>query len=257
MDLLQAGWSATSRIRAVDSNWPAPGKPAFCNSIGTWAGGDRRRDRGRKQASPVKELVLLGEGAGRRRRPRITLRVTDPSWRRVPRRDERGCGEPGPLRWVPDSVQLLGVAPPQPRVHVAVGEDRRTSKVPRLPSNIAVRPAWMPVVIGGRPQRTGRRRPCWPNAGWGRASSWKLNPIPAARVRAAAELIPGYVSDLYSAFLYNPMSGGPPRPFARCIWKNTGLRLVTLLRPSWGQPAQQVRRTDAPVIYRDPARTGK
>jgi hypothetical protein len=30
------------------------------------------------------------------------------------------------LRWVPDSVQFLGVAP-QPRVHLAVGEDRRTT----------------------------------------------------------------------------------------------------------------------------------
>jgi hypothetical protein len=112
-DVLANGWTysgwvvGNSRIRAVDSTWPAPGT-RILHSIGTWPA--VIDDETVVQSwVPGEELVLLAKV-----RPaataRITLRLTD-----LPR---AGCrvemsevATSIPLRWVPAGVQLLGVAP--------------------------------------------------------------------------------------------------------------------------------------------------
>jgi hypothetical protein len=112
-DVLADGWTysgwvvGNSRIRAVDSNWPAPGT-RILHSIGTWPAVINDETVVQSCVSG-EELVLLAKV-----RPagvaRITLRLTD----------LRGGGcrvamsevaVSRPLRWVPDRVQLLGVAP--------------------------------------------------------------------------------------------------------------------------------------------------
>jgi len=104
-DVLADGWAysgwvvGNSRIRAVSADWPAPGA-RILHSIGTWPAviDDETGE----------ELVLLAKI-----RPaaeaRITLQLTDIAG---------GCrvamtevAVSAPLRWVPDSVQLTGVAP--------------------------------------------------------------------------------------------------------------------------------------------------
>ena len=112
-DVLADGWSysgwvvGNSRIRAVSANWPAPGA-RILHSIGTWPA--VINDETVVQSCETgRELVLLANV-----RPvgkaRITLQLSD-----VP---GGGCrvamsevAVSRPLRWVPDKVQLLGVAP--------------------------------------------------------------------------------------------------------------------------------------------------
>jgi hypothetical protein len=111
--VLANGWSysgwvvGNSRIRAVDSNWPAPGT-RILHSIGTWPA-VIDDETVVEESIPGEKLVLMAKT-----RPaaqaRITLQLSD-----LP---NGGCRVAmseilvsRPLRWIPDSVQLLGVAP--------------------------------------------------------------------------------------------------------------------------------------------------
>jgi hypothetical protein len=111
-DVLANGWTysgwvvGNSRIRAVDSHWPAPGT-RILHSIGTWPAVINDETVVLSCVSG-EELVLLAKV-----RPaataRITLRLTDlPGGCRV---EMSEVAASRPLRWVPDRVQLLGVAP--------------------------------------------------------------------------------------------------------------------------------------------------
>ena len=112
-DILANGWTysgwvvGNSRIRAVDPNWPAPGT-RILHSIGTWPAVIDDETVVERSVSG-EELVLLAK-VRPAAKARITLRLTD-----LP---GGGCRVAmsevvvsRPLRWVPDSVQLLGVAP--------------------------------------------------------------------------------------------------------------------------------------------------
>ena len=112
-DVLANGWTysgwvvGNSRIRAVDSDWPAPGT-RILHSIGTWPAVINDETVVHSWV-PYEELVLLAKVTPAAK-ARITLRLTD-----LP---DGGCrvamsevAASRPLRWVPDSVQLLGVAP--------------------------------------------------------------------------------------------------------------------------------------------------
>jgi uncharacterized protein YndB with AHSA1/START domain len=112
-EVLANGWTysgwvvGNSRIRAVDSNWPAPGT-RILHSIGTWPA-VINDETVVHSCVPGEELVLLAKV-----RPaataRITLRLNDlPGGQCRVAMTEVAASRP--LRWVPDSVQLLGVAP--------------------------------------------------------------------------------------------------------------------------------------------------
>lgn len=112
-DVLANGWTysgwvvGNSRIRAVDSHWPAPGA-RILHSIGTWPA---VVDDETVVLSCVQgeELVLLAKV-----RPaataRISLRLSDIQGGGC-RVEMKEVATSIPLRWVPDGVQLLGVAP--------------------------------------------------------------------------------------------------------------------------------------------------
>ena len=112
-DVLANGWTysgwvvGNSRIRAVDSDWPAPG-PRILPSIGTWPA---VIDDETSVLSCVsgEELVLLAKVTPAAT-ARITLRLNDlPEGKCRVEMSEVAASRP--LRWVPDAVQLLGVAP--------------------------------------------------------------------------------------------------------------------------------------------------
>ena len=112
-DVLADGWAyagwvvGTSRIRAVSAHWPAPGS-RILHSIGTWPA--VLNDETVVESSEVgHELVLLAK-VRPAAQARITMRLSD-----LP---DGGCrvemtevAVSRPLRWVPDRLQLLGVAP--------------------------------------------------------------------------------------------------------------------------------------------------
>ena len=111
-DVLADGWTysgwvvGNSRIRAVSSNWPAPGS-RILHSIGAWPAVINDETVVESSVSG-EELVLLAKV-----RPaaeaRITMRANDiPGGCRV---EMTEVAVSRPLRWVPDSVQLTGVAP--------------------------------------------------------------------------------------------------------------------------------------------------
>jgi hypothetical protein len=112
-DVLANGWTysgwvvGNSRIRAVDSNWPAPGT-RILHSIGTWPA-VINDETVVHRCVPGQELVLLAKV-----RPaataRITLRLNDlPGGQCRVAMTEVAASRP--LSWMPDSVQLLAVAP--------------------------------------------------------------------------------------------------------------------------------------------------
>jgi uncharacterized protein YndB with AHSA1/START domain len=112
-EVLANGWTysgwvvGNSRIRAVDSNWPAPGT-RILHSIGTCPA-VINDETVVHSCVPGEELVLLAKV-----RPaataRITLRLNDlPGGQCRVAMTEVAASRP--LRWVPDSVQSLGVAP--------------------------------------------------------------------------------------------------------------------------------------------------
>ena len=112
-DVLANGWTysgwvvGNSRIRAVDSDRPAAGT-RILHSIGTWPA-VINDETVVQSCVPGKELVLLAKV-----RPaataRITLRLNDLQDGRC-RLTMIEVAASRPLSWVPDSVQLLGVAP--------------------------------------------------------------------------------------------------------------------------------------------------
>jgi len=214
----------------VDSNWPAPGTrhSALHRHL---AGGDRRRDRGRKQR-PGEGAGPAGEGAPAAK-ARITLRWTTFPGGGCRVANERGCGEPAAALGA-DSVQLLGGGSPQPRVHVAGGEDRRTA-VPK-PSNSG--PASVDAVVIAGPATTDwSPRPCWPTAGWD-VLVLKLNPIPrrGAQRRTDTRLL-----------------SISTRGFIRCRWSPGHSRVAseeTRLRWSHAPPSWNTRATGPTTTHR-------
>jgi phytoene dehydrogenase-like protein len=86
------------------------------------------------------------------------------------------------------------------------------------------------------------------DAGWD-VLVLEAQPDPGGAVRSA-ELVPGYVSDLYSAFY--PMSVASPALGALCLEEH-GLQWSHA--PAVVGHARSASDDDAPVIYRDPSRT--
>ena len=112
-DVLADGWTysgwvvGNSRIRAVSPHWPAPGT-RILHSIGTWPA-VIDDETVVEHAETGHELVLLAK-VRPAAQARITLRLSD-----LP---DGGCrvemselAVSRPLRWVPDRMLLLGVAP--------------------------------------------------------------------------------------------------------------------------------------------------
>lgn len=112
-DVLADGWSysgwvvGNSRIRAVDVDWPTPGA-RILHSIGTWP--VVIDDETLVESNVVgEELVLLAKV-----RPAATARIT----LRLADINQGGCriemsevALSAPLKWVPEGIQMLGVAP--------------------------------------------------------------------------------------------------------------------------------------------------
>lgn len=112
-DVLADGWSysgwvvGNSRIRAVSSNWPAPGS-RILHSIGTWPA--VIDDETVVESAVAGHELVLKAKVRPAAEARITLRLSDI--------DGGGCrvemsevAISRPLRWVPDAIQLIGVAP--------------------------------------------------------------------------------------------------------------------------------------------------
>jgi hypothetical protein len=116
----QDGSSGTAESALSAADWPAPGA-RILHSVGTWPA-VIDDETVVESCITGEELVLLAKI-----RPaaeaRITMQLSDiPGGCRVAMTE---VAVSAPLRWVPDSVQLTGVAPRKPRVHVAVSDDRR------------------------------------------------------------------------------------------------------------------------------------
>ena len=112
-EVLANGWTysgwvvGNSRIRAVSSNWPEPGT-RILHSIGTWPA-VINDETVVQSCRPGEELVLLAKVTPAAT-ARITLRLSDLPGGQC-RIEMSEVATSRPLRWVPDGVQLLGVAP--------------------------------------------------------------------------------------------------------------------------------------------------
>jgi uncharacterized protein YndB with AHSA1/START domain len=111
-DVLADGWSysgwvvGNSRIRAVSANWPAPGA-RILHSIGTWPA--LINDETVVESCTTGEQLVLLAKVRPAAKARITMTLTDiPGGCRVAMTE---VAVSRPLRWIPDSVQLAGVAP--------------------------------------------------------------------------------------------------------------------------------------------------
>lgn len=112
-DVLADGWSysgwvvGTSRIRAVDADWPTPGAKIL-HSIGTWPA-VTTNETVVEHSVVGEETVLLAK-----LQPAATARVTlrlfdiDDGGYRI---EMSEIALSRPLKWAPEGVQLLGVAP--------------------------------------------------------------------------------------------------------------------------------------------------
>ena len=111
-EVLADGWTysqwvvGNSRMRAVDSDWPAPGT-RILHSIGVWPT-VINDETVVLDCTPQEELVLLAR-MGPLGAMRITLRLSD---------TPQGCcvemsevAAEGPLKAVPDRLQLAGIWP--------------------------------------------------------------------------------------------------------------------------------------------------
>ncbi|MEZ0357353.1 SRPBCC family protein [Mycobacterium sp. SA01] len=111
-EVLANGWTysqwvvGNSRMRAVDADWPAPGA-RILHSIGVWPA-VINDETVVLRCTPQEELVLLAR-LGPAGAARITLRLND---------IEGGCrvemaevAVEGPIRFLPDRLQLLGFWP--------------------------------------------------------------------------------------------------------------------------------------------------
>jgi hypothetical protein len=112
-EVLANGWTysgwvvGNSRIRAVSANWPAPDS-RILHSIGAWPA--VIDDETVVESADVGyQLVLLAK-IRPAAKARIELRLNDASGGGC-RIEMTEIAVSKPLRWVPDSVQLLGVAP--------------------------------------------------------------------------------------------------------------------------------------------------
>jgi uncharacterized protein YndB with AHSA1/START domain len=112
-DVLADGWSyagwvvGNSRIRAVSTNWPAPGT-RILHSIGVWPA-VINDETVVESCDTGRELVLLANvrPAGK---AKITLQLSDlPGGGCQVAMSEVAVSRP--LRWLPDQLQLAGVAP--------------------------------------------------------------------------------------------------------------------------------------------------
>ena len=111
-DLLADGWSyaqwvvGNSRMRAVDDDWPAAGS-RILHSIGVWPA-VIDDETVVVSSVPQRELVLLAS-MGPLGAARITLQLSDvPDGCRV---EMAEVAVRGPLRLVPDRLQLVGIWP--------------------------------------------------------------------------------------------------------------------------------------------------
>ncbi|TPG28286.1 SRPBCC family protein [Mycolicibacterium hodleri] len=111
-DVLADGWTysgwvvGNSRIRAVSPDWPAPGS-RIAHSIGTWPA--VIDDETVVESCVIgAELVLLAK-VRPAAKARITMRLRDISGGCLIDMTEVAVSVP--LRWIPDAVQLAGVAP--------------------------------------------------------------------------------------------------------------------------------------------------
>jgi hypothetical protein len=103
-----SGWVVgNSRIRAVSGNWPAPGA-RILHSIGTWPA--VINDETVVESADVGHEPVLLANVRPAARARITLRLSDIHDGRC-RVEMSEVAVSRPLRWVPDTLQLLGVAP--------------------------------------------------------------------------------------------------------------------------------------------------
>jgi uncharacterized protein YndB with AHSA1/START domain len=111
-EVLADGWTysqwvvGNSRIRAVDTDWPAPGA-RIEHSIGVWPA-VVNDETSVESCIPQQELVLLAK-----MRPfavaRVTMRLADiPGGCRVAMTE---VAISGPLQWVPDRAQLAAAWP--------------------------------------------------------------------------------------------------------------------------------------------------
>jgi uncharacterized protein YndB with AHSA1/START domain len=111
-EVLADGWTysqwvvGNSRMRAVDADWPVPGT-RILHSIGVWPA-VIDDETVVLSCAPQEELVLLAR-LGPAGAARITLRLSD---------IEGGCrvemaevAVEGPMRFVPDRLQLTGIWP--------------------------------------------------------------------------------------------------------------------------------------------------
>ena len=111
-DVLADGWTysqwvvGNSRMRAVDSDWPAPGS-RILHSIGVWPA-VIDDETVVLHCTPQQELVLLAR-LGPLGAARITLRLNDiPQGCRV---EMAEVAVEGPTRFVPGRLQLAGIWP--------------------------------------------------------------------------------------------------------------------------------------------------
>jgi uncharacterized protein YndB with AHSA1/START domain len=111
-DVLADGWTysqwvvGNSRMRAVDSDWPAPGT-RIKHSIGVWPA-VIDDETVVESCVPLEELVLLAK-MGPVGAARITMRLSDiPDGCRV---EMAEVGVRGPARLLPNRLQLDGIWP--------------------------------------------------------------------------------------------------------------------------------------------------
>lgn len=102
-----SGWVVgNSRIRAVSSNWPAPGA-RILHSIGTWPA--VIDDETVVESCITGEELVLQAKIRPAAEARITMQLSDiPGGCRVAMTEVAASA---PLRWVPESLQLIAVAP--------------------------------------------------------------------------------------------------------------------------------------------------
>ncbi|MDT5173251.1 MAG: hypothetical protein QOG37_502 [Mycobacterium sp.] len=111
-EVLADGWSysgwvvGNSRIRAVSANWPATGA-RILHSIGAWPA--VINDETVVENCVTGERLVLLAKVRPAAKARITLTLTDiPGGCRVTMAE---VAVSRPLRWIPEGVQLVGVAP--------------------------------------------------------------------------------------------------------------------------------------------------
>ena len=176
-------------------HWPAPGSTIH-HTIGIWPF-VLDDETVVESCTPQEELVLLAKG-----RPfaaaRITLRLFDTPNGSGIEMAEVPVG--GPLNWVPRRLALAAAYPEEPRMHAAPGRPGGTPRRARMSRDSA------DVVVIGAGHNGLVAAAMLADAGWD-VVVLEAQPEPGGAVKSA-ELFPGYVSDLFSAFY--PLSVASP-----------------------------------------------